>query len=1440
MSKSNIKNKEPNENEESEEYSEGNEYIYQNKYINEGPPVKDSTYCPPVQEVEGIRINLEKIDERAPEEEESCISSLVLSRDGKRPFFLKNEKNIKALIRILKYQNVLYNYFNLWKRKLKMISVKKRLRKLKKKKKLSVNKSKEEEFFLPTKETKNSKSKNSNEKNDKKKFEITKYDEERIRNFIRCLDEFAKNYMKRWIKEYFDKLKNFELSKKKDEIEEKHKYKNENNNIKDDFNDNNLNKGMQRKELKVKRSEFTNPKQNKEVKKSFRIGQLNDNLVMKFEEAKKNLNKITNKNVNNENNESNSNYDEEQKSEDKEINNNPQKDEKNIKVTKKKGIKSKKVKKKKKTKKTKLNELKKMIEKIDNKKYIKTYLDKWIINTQMNEKIDGKVTNLNYNLYDMKNNAYIQKPNNLQDINNESNNYYQINSSTNKNDMIIPIFLNNYSPQEEYNINNNFFIGSIKNEEELQNFLGKKESVEVKQRKYTNEESPKVNEHTVKIIKLSKPIKEIKNGGLEIRVAEEYIEYGTEITRYPSEITETITTKRISSDDNDNDNMNESQEEIDKMIKVNQFKYENGPPEKQLEKYEYEENKANNFNNKISFDVDNNKLKEYINENYKNKNNKNDKNDYKKAKSTFVLENEVPKEIKKRYTDYNNIPKEDIEPKKEKNSKININEIETKKFYKNNSLKLLSAENKNYTQNVQNQQNEEEEDEKYNSFQDYNVDMNDVFPSNTPMKPFNDEKQKQKEKGKTTSEKSTNKKTKKLIRKYKKAMHLLRRAIRSRRKRIRKQFHPEEKKKFYFELWVKKSFPNGLQKNQDQKKSKVIKDIKEKKLDVKKEETNNNYINNNSEKENKNNKNFKNLNLYKKTKIMAIIDIIRMNRKRNKKLKLKLKELNELDKKHFCFKKWYNFTFKDDDKNEEEEFDDIQTFSSAKENSSYFEQNKKANVVKEDITNNAKKKNSLKFNRILKKLLILYENIYKKKYFIKWKENSLLENSDDINIISKSKSTNLNLIKNPFPNSKKGGKRKEYKNKNKNKKDSIKIDNNDKREIENQKEIKNKDEDEVRKSIKNEKKKEIIINTDIKPSDINIKKENLSKEEGKKELNKEEESEESKEGERSGLGQDYVNINNNFTKISDIENNRKDNNINNNKNNKNKKYKKDKKIILSKILEKINNKKKLKNYFKKWYNNKLLRRRHEFKSEDNITPRNIMSNIADHFFPSNESNNEIYNINLVKTYNCKYHRGSSFANSYNNKRKQKRIFVQNELSLNRKRSNTLMNFPKLGNINDNYTVENEDENISERMNFKSPIKHFSNVNINSSKSKKSINKTKSRENSYDSKTKKKKKKNSTLLRNNEILKEKQKKLIKNINDINLDNINLMNKNINIMQMNKNTSFLNIEFLEAYLNLLKQNNNALASYQIFYLYSLFNEENDYLNIKHAFNKWKKQK
>ena len=74
------------------------------------------------------------------------------------------------------------------------------------------------------------------------------------------------------------------------------------------------------------------------------------------------------------------------------------------------------------------------------------------------------------------------------------------------------------------------------------------------QRKYYGDNSPEVKENYYRFIRLSGPVKEIHNDGekqgLEVRVAEELYEFGTQITTYPSEITKTITTTtRIISDD---------------------------------------------------------------------------------------------------------------------------------------------------------------------------------------------------------------------------------------------------------------------------------------------------------------------------------------------------------------------------------------------------------------------------------------------------------------------------------------------------------------------------------------------------------------------------------------------------------------------------------------------------------------------------------------------------------------------------------------------------------------------------------------------------------------------------------------------------------------------------------------------------------------------------
>ena len=89
-------------------------------------------------------------------------------------------------------------------------------------------------------------------------------------------------------------------------------------------------------------------------------------------------------------------------------------------------------------------------------------------------------------------------------------------------------------------------------------------------------------------------------------------------------------------------------------------------------------------------------------------------------------------------------------------------------------------------------------------------------------------------------------------------------------------------------------------------------------------------------------------------------------------------------------------------------------------------------------------------------------------------------------------------------------------------------------------------------------------------------------------------------------------------------------------------------------------------------------------------------------------------------------------------------------------------------------------------------------------------------------------------------KEKEKKLIQNICDISQKNINLINKNVNMTKNNSNINLLNNEFKDKYVTLLKKNYQIMAGYQIFYLYSLFNERVDYYKLKYVFNKLKKEK
>ena len=112
------KNLDKNKEEKQIEYRTYNsmnedEINYQNQYLKATQIIGQNS--PELEEC-GIKINLEKIEERAPEEEESCISSIPVSKE-KIMKTIRAEKQILKLKQLLKYKNVLYYYFNKWKKK---------------------------------------------------------------------------------------------------------------------------------------------------------------------------------------------------------------------------------------------------------------------------------------------------------------------------------------------------------------------------------------------------------------------------------------------------------------------------------------------------------------------------------------------------------------------------------------------------------------------------------------------------------------------------------------------------------------------------------------------------------------------------------------------------------------------------------------------------------------------------------------------------------------------------------------------------------------------------------------------------------------------------------------------------------------------------------------------------------------------------------------------------------------------------------------------------------------------------------------------------------------------------------------------------------------------------------------------------------------------------
>ena len=98
--------------EENEEYeSDENEEDYTNQYQKATEIIDEKKYD---DDEPRIKINLEEIEERSPEEEESCISSVILSKEPKST--PKYTNNILILRKLLKHKNILYYYFTKWRR----------------------------------------------------------------------------------------------------------------------------------------------------------------------------------------------------------------------------------------------------------------------------------------------------------------------------------------------------------------------------------------------------------------------------------------------------------------------------------------------------------------------------------------------------------------------------------------------------------------------------------------------------------------------------------------------------------------------------------------------------------------------------------------------------------------------------------------------------------------------------------------------------------------------------------------------------------------------------------------------------------------------------------------------------------------------------------------------------------------------------------------------------------------------------------------------------------------------------------------------------------------------------------------------------------------------------------------------------------------------------
>ena len=220
--------------------------------------------------------------------------------------------------------------------------------------------------------------------------------------------------------------------------------------------------------------------------------------------------------------------------------------------------------------------------------------------------------------------------------------------------------------------------------------------------------------------------------------------------------------------------------------------------------------------------------------------------------------------------------------------------------------------------------------------------------------------------------------------------------------------------------------------------------------------------------------------------------------------------------------------------------------------------------------------------------------------------------------------------------------------------------------------------------------------------------------------------------------------------------------------------------------------------------------------------------------------NEINNIKSERQlFKADNKEKKSLGNNLTNFRKnKKRIIVKNELAEGRKRANTILNNKNTGNLminhSDSNVNSNDSDNMSEQINFKTPInKSYLNNNSNVEKNENDKNNLEINRNKEELSNK--------YFNKNKIIKtninNKDNKFVQKIADISEDYLKLLNKNRNIIKKNKNGNLLRNELNDKYYYFLKKNYIIMSAYQMFSLYSSFNEECDYFLLKQALKKWK---